>query len=233
MYLHIPTGKQDRVLMLRALSLAISKSENQPFDVVNPTEYQETLLVFEEKLAAYGVAKKTSEKNRQSRDLSIKDLETSAIKIAQYLKVKFSGNEKTIAEWGFPVLLGKRGGRILRKYNAENNISLYQQILAKHIADGENSILSSYNMTAFETKLNSIVEMHTSYKENRTLARIYSKQHHSLLKELLIMARKIARNLRMREDMEPKDIETFGFTVFESYASTTEQDPDEEVDQAS
>ena len=135
--------------------------------------------------------------------------------------MKFSGNEKTIAEWGFPVLLGKRGGRILRKYNAENNISLYQQILAKHIADGENSIL------------NSIVEMHTSYKENRTLARIYSKQHHSLLKELLIMARKIARNLRMREDMEPKDIETFGFTVFESYASTTEQDPEEEVDQAS
>ena len=234
MYLHIPTGKQNRILMLRALSLAISKNENQPFDVVNPTEYQATLAVFEDKYAAYSLAKKYSETNRQSRDLGIKEVETSAVKIAQYLKVKFSGNEKTIAEWGFPVLLGKRGGRILRKYNAENNISLYQQILAKHIADGENSILSSYNMTAFETKLNSIVEMHASYKENRTLARIYAKQNQSLLKQLLDMARKIARNLRMREDMEPKDLESYGFTVLEtSTNSTTESEDEGEISQAS
>jgi hypothetical protein len=233
MYLHIPSGKQDRILMLRALNLAISKTENPPFDVVNPSEYQATLLVFEEKLTAYEIAKRTSQIKRQARDLSIKVIENSAIKIAQYLKVKFSGNEKVIVEWGFPVLLGKRSGTISRKYTAENNISLYQQILAKHQADGENSILSSYDMAAFETKLYSIVEMHTSYKENRTLARIYAKQHNSLLKELLNMARKIARNLIMREDMEPKDIETFGFTVFENYAARSEKEIDEDVDQAS
>jgi hypothetical protein len=234
MYLQIPSGKEDRILMLRALSLAISKNETPAFDVVVPTEYQTTLSVFEDKYAAYQLAKQTSETKRQSRDLHIKDVETSVIKIAQYLKVKFSGNEKAIAEWGFPVLLGKRSGKISRTYNAENNIGLYQRILAKHIEDGENSILSSYNMTAFETKLNSIVEIHTSYKENRTLARIYSKQHHILLKELLDMARKIARNLRMREDMEPKDLESYGFTVLETSSnSTTESEDEGEISQAS
>ena len=94
-------------------------------------------------------------------------------------------------------------------------------------------------MAVFETKLNSIIAAHTSYKENRTLARIYAKQHHSLLDELMAMARKIARNLRMREDMEPKDLETFGFTVLESTSvdvSTeveNEEENEDDLDQAS
>ena len=238
MYIKIPTGKNDRILMLRALATSITTSDNHPFDVVAPTEYQATMSLFEEKYAAYKVAKKTSEINRQSRDLMIKDLETSVVKIAQYLKVKFYGNEKAIADWGFPMLLGKRSGIIDRDRKTESNISLYQQILAKHTADGENSILSSYDMVAFETKLNSIVSAQSSFKENRTLARIYAKQHQGLLKDLVAMARKIARNLRMREDMEPKDLESFGFTVLESTSSTLLEEgefdePEEEVDQAS
>jgi hypothetical protein len=238
MYLQIPHGKHDRILMLRALSLAISENENPPFDVVIPAEYQATMATFEDKYTAYQLAKQTSETKRQIRDLKIKDIETTVVKIAQYLKVKFYGNEKAIVDWGFPVLLGKRSGIIDRDRKTESNISLYQQILAKHTADGENSILSSYDMAAFETKLNSIIATHTNFKENRTLARIYAKQHQNLLKDLLAMARKIARNLRMREDMEPKDLEVFGFTVLESSTSTLTledevNEPDEEIDQAS
>jgi len=52
------------------------------------------------------------------------------------------------------------------------------------------------------------------------------------------MARKIARNLRMREDMEPKDIEAYGFVVLENYAAAnedegSENDDQEDIDQAS
>jgi hypothetical protein len=238
MYIKIPTGKYDRILMLRALATSITANDNHPFDVVAPTEYQSTMSLFEGKYAAYKAAKNASETNRQSRDLMIKDIETSVVKIAQYLKVKFYGNEKAIVDWGFPVLLGKRSGIIARDRKTESNIRLYKQILAKHVDDGENSILSSYDMAAFETKLNSIIATHTNFKENRTLARIYAKQHQNLLKDLLAMARKIARNLRMREDMEPKDLEVFGFTVLESYASAdTDEDEEglveEDIDQAS
>lgn len=238
MYIKFPNGKEDRILMLRALATSITANSNHPFDVVTPTEYQSTMSLFEEKYTAYKVAKKTSETSRQSRDLLIKDIEISVVKIAQYLKVKFYGNEKAIADWGFSVRLGKRSGIIARDRKAESNIELYEQIIAKHTADGENSILNSYDMASFEGKVNQLKDVHSSFKENRTLTRIYAKQHQKLLKELMAMARKIARNLRMREDMEPKDLESFGFSVLESYASarldnSNENKPDEDVEQAS
>ena len=52
----------------------------------------------------------------------------------------------------------------------------------------------------------------------------------------MTMAKKIARNLRMREDMEPKDLEAFGFTVNDSYAGSkkaNDDDPNEGLEIAS
>jgi len=238
MYIQEPTTKHNKILMLRAIGSAISGTENPLFDVVQPEIFQTKLALFEIKHEAFTLAKASSQKERQKRDVFIEDIEQSVIKIAQYLKVKFSGNEKAIVDWGFPVLLGKRSGKIARKYDAENCILLYNQILDKHSADGESSALSQYNMIAFEEKLSSIIHAHNTYKQDRTLARIYAKQHQALLKELMTMARKIARNLRMREDMEPKDIEAYGFVVHENYATAnedegSENDDQEDIDQAS
>ncbi len=236
MYINIPTKKIAKILMLRALNTAINESAIAPFDVVQPSEFQATFASFEEIYTAYKFAKKDSETSRQKRDLLIRDIEKPVKKMAQYLKVKHRGNEKAIADWGFPINLGKRSGEIARNRKAENNILLYQQIVAKHTLDGENSILSNYNMTDFEAKMNTIVEIHNNCKQNRTLARIYSKQHLILLDDLMTMAKKIARNLRMREDMEPKDLEAFGFTVNDSYAGSkkaNDEDPIEGLDVAS
>jgi hypothetical protein len=235
MYIKIPVLKKSKILMLRTLSLALQKDTTPKIDVVAPEEYQANLVVFEEKYEAYNLAKQISEIKRQSRDVQIAEIENLVVKIAQYLKVKFKGNEKLVVEWGFPILLGDRSGTIYRDTNSDSRIALYKKIVAKHISDGETSVLSSYNMAAFQLKLTTLVSTQDSYKQNRTLARIYSKQHAVVLDVLMDMARSIARNLRMREDMEPKDLEAYGFDVLDSSSKIANKTAieDEDLESAS
>ena len=90
-------------------------------------------------------------------------------------------------------------------------------------------------MAAFQLKLTTLVSTQDSYKQNRTLARIYSKQHAVVLDVLMDMARSIARNLRMREDMEPKDLEPYGFDVLDSRSKIANKTAieDEDLESAS
>jgi len=217
--------------MLDSINKTITLSESVPFDVVSVTEFTTAYTMYQAKVNAYELALNSSQKNRQLRDHKIKKLKPVVRKIAQYLKVKFTDNEKLLLDWGYQLKLGKLSGTVRYSTSANKSIALFRAIVNKHIADGDASVLKHYDMDAFLTQVTEIENAHAAFKLGRVEYRIFAKQEQFIFNTLMDMARKIARNLKMRDDMQPKDLEAFGFTVLDTKKKIVLDD--EALDQAS
>lgn len=216
MILHIPNKKFNKRLMLTALNKAISTAETVPFDVVAVEDFTTNYTLYQAKVTAYKQALSSSQKSRQFRDLKIKKLKPVVRKIAQYLKVKFADNEKLLLDWGFQLHLGNRSGSVKYSSSPAKNIALFKAVVAKHTADGDASVLKHYDMGSFLSDVTEIEDAHAAFKLARVTYRICAKQEQFVFNTLMVMARKIGRNLKMRDDMQPKDLEAFGFTVLDA-----------------
>ena len=71
--------------------------------------------------------------------------------IRDFLLGQYRGSERKLGDWGFVVNSPKNAVKIVIPRNPEKLIKLAQAILEKHTDDGAGSILSGFDMAAFET----------------------------------------------------------------------------------
>lgn len=133
-----------------AIVQALTDGTTIPCNVVDPS-------VFNTKHAAMEVTRNTYKNAKQNAPALIKakviinrKLLSKSRKMAQYIKNTYPDNTKKLEEFGISILHGKSGnGKLAGKLHEQ--VEMYANIIATHLAHGANSILSGFDMTAFET----------------------------------------------------------------------------------
>jgi len=140
--------------------------------------------------------------------------------MGQYLKAQCHANTKQLVLWGFDFVYAIEGKVKLPGRLAEQEI-LIKKIIAKHTADGADSLLDgAFDMAAFENDYNSMQGLRVLKHEEEVNWKVLIDQRHTSMKTLRKMLRLIGRDLLKQEGMDARALEYWGFTVVATSSST-------------
>jgi len=199
---------------------ANSSATPLPFSLVDATEFSNEFGNYLQLAYDYLKAKKEAPVFTQKRYIINERLFQQARRIAQFLKIRNYQNNKVLEQWGIHINATSIGNvKFSRKIN-EAEI-MYKAIIDKHIADGTNSILSSFNMAKFEADYIELLLLHDNYETEKLGWRTKSVAKRKSFAKLKEMQRIIGRELITHPDFEPRDLENWGFEVLEFHNTGT------------
>jgi hypothetical protein len=193
---------------------SITNATPLPFDVVDGTDFINEFANFVLLKDNYKSAKDQAPVYTQERYNRNDNLLKISVNISQFLKSQNHMNKKKLEEWGIHISLNKKGEIKISGKLMELEI-MYKNIIDKHIADGVNSVLAIFDMTEFESEYNELVTYRLLYEAERLSWRTISVHKRASYKKLLKMQRLISRDMITRPNVNPRDLEHWGFVVLE------------------
>ena len=112
--------------------------------------------------------------------------------------------------------------RILKiSYKINEAEIMFGAIIDKDIADGENSILAPFDMQKFRHYYNELLLVHQEYETEKLGWRTTSVAKRESFAKLREMQRIIGREMITHPDIEPRDLENWGFEILEFHNTGT------------
>ena len=220
MYLQIEDSPQLAVKQLKDLNSAIVKAiadgTTIPWDIVDPNDFVNKHTAMAAIRMAYKDAKQHAPALIKEKTNINNRLLTKSRKMAQYIKATYPDNTKKLEEYGIRILHGKSGAVQLSGKHAVQT-EMYATIIATHLAYGANSILSTFDMVAFETEFNDYIAATETARNESIKWRKPAPEMRLLIKELVKMQRRIARQLLNSPGFKPRDLEDWGYIVVEGH----------------
>lgn len=150
----------------------------------------------------------------------------------------YLGEERMLGDWGYVVNSSPKGSvSVVIPASAPNLISLARKIIAKHTADGVGSVLSSIDMTAFETVTDLAADKHNEARAiDRNKEKMFEQRNKVLgrathqttlskgtLLNYVIKVRNLLRGHFLGEEQQMGD---WGFEVNSTTGGTTPPTPE-------
>ena len=220
MFLKIEESPQLAVKQLQNLNAAIVQALTDgttiPWNVVDPSVFNTKHTAMEVTRNAYKNAKQNTPALIKAKVLINNQLLSKSRKMAQYIKNTYPDNTKKLEEYGITILHGK-SGTVKLAGKLHEQVEMYANIIATHLAHGANSILSSFDMAAFEALFEDYkLAIETASDESIKWRKAGPKMREEI-KELVKMQRRIARQFLNTPGVQPRDLEDWGYVVIETH----------------
>lgn len=211
--------KQFKTLDL-AIADANSSATPLPFSLVDATAFSNEFGNYLQLSSNYLKAKKEAPIFTQKRYAINERLFQNTQRIAQFLKIRHHLNNKVLEQWGININATTIGVvKLSRKIN-ESEV-MYKAIIDKDIADGVNSILAPFDMQKFTDDYNELLLVHQEYETEKLGWRTTSVAKRESFAKLREMQRIIGREMITHPDIEPRDLENWGFEILEFHNTGT------------
>ena len=199
---------------------ANSSATPLPFFLVDANEFSTEFGNYLQLAYDYLKAKKKAPVFTQLRYIFNERLFQKSQSVAQFLKIRNYQNNKALEDWGIHIDATSKGEiKLSRKIN-EAEI-MYKAIIDKHIADGATSMLAPFDMVKFVADYDELVLLHQNYEIEKLGWRTISVAKRKSFAKLKEMQRIIGRELITHPDIEPRDLEFYGFEVLEFHNTST------------
>ena len=215
----------DKKERYKAMALAISIQPNILFDVVDPAEFTAEHTNFINLDSEYSQDLLESQKHNNLRYNADDRLKKRTSKILSYLKVKYHAEPKRVGDWGANQIYAVNGIVAIPTTNVAKE-ELYANILAKHLADDVDSILSRFDMLAYAADLQELTDEKANFKAKLSSWKSKNMYRKASMGKLDKMMSHIARDLLSREDILYKDLVLWGFAIAD-VSNTNNEDNDE------
>jgi len=224
MYLQIEDSPQLAVKQLKDLNAAIVQALTNgttiPWDVVDPSVFNTKHTAMEVTRTTYKNAKQNAPALIKEKALINAQFLSNSRKMAQYIKNTYPDNTKKLEEYGIRILHGK-SGTVKLAGKLHKQVEMYATIIETHLANGANSILSGFDMAAFEALFEDYkLAIETASDESIKWRKAGPKMRENI-KELVKMQRRIARQFLNVPGVSPRDLEDWGYVVIENHNYTT------------
>ena len=177
--------------------------------------------VFTDKHANYVALKSTYVSGKQEAQMYtqhkytlLNEIRKDLQAIGQYIKVNKLSFYKELGLYGFEVIHSKNG---IIKIPGNNVLldTLCQSVLDKNTADGANSLLSVFDMSGLQAKLDAKRQAELDEEQARLDWRLVAIEKRKELKELTTMMKLIGKEMLKNPNIKPRELEAWGFVVIE------------------
>ena len=193
-----------------------------PWGLVTGQIFTDKHADYEALKSTYVSGKQEAQMHTQHKYAYLDEIRKDLQGIGQYVKVNKLSFYKELGLYGFEVIHSKNG---IIKIPGNNVLldTLCQSVLDKHAADGANSLLSVFDMSSLQAKLDAKQLAEENAEQARLDWRLVAIEKRNVLLELTNMMKLIGKEMLKNPNIKPRKLEVWGFVVIEyNQPSSTE-----------